>query len=201
MDNKCPLTGKPCHEAKVFSITEKDGDSYKSFKICPKCYEKYLNPGTKMKPKPIPPDVKIDPAYADQFVKDLMVFAEEVIKNNPNVISLNQEKLKQKNCSNCGISLFDLVSKSKLGCADCYDFFQDELQSTLYMAHSMPHSPEIMSHGGKVPRNFKKKEPKKPTDEMQLVKLQYKMTRAVESEDYEAAAKLRDLIKELKKKI
>jgi protein arginine kinase activator len=153
------------------------------------------------------PELFIDPADTDKFVKDLMQFADEVMKNQQNVISFNKDKkieeLKARKCPECDLSLHEIIKTGRMGCSRCYTEFGREFEGTLYMLHGMPNSPEILAHAGKIPTKTPKRKtqegpkPQEPTKEMSLVKLQYKMAKAIKLEDYELAAQLRDEINKL----
>ena len=90
-------------------------------------------------------------------------------------------------CSNCNISFSQFREQGRLGCAACYDEFRQDLMPLLENIH------EDSSHTGKRPR----RNPGQSTSESQLVHLRTEQRKAIEKEDYESAAKLRDEIARL----
>lgn len=93
-------------------------------------------------------------------------------------------------CSNCGLTYQDFKKIGRLGCGECYVAFQETLAPLLKRIHGSTH------HSGKVPAR-KEKVTKART---QLQELRDKLRKAIQNEEFEEAAKLRDKIKELEKK-
>lgn len=98
-----------------------------------------------------------------------------------------QEALK---CSNCGLTYPDFRKIGRLGCGDCYIAFKKYLGPLLKKIHGSS------MHFGKAPIKTIKLSKKK--NDMQDLRL--RLQKAVESEAFEDAARLRDQIKELEKK-
>ena len=91
-------------------------------------------------------------------------------------------------CGFCGLSLSDFRETGRLGCPHCYATFDDQLRNLLRRIHGSVH------HVGKVYL------PPDPSDEersKRLEGLHRKLRRAVEAEDFEKAADLRDQIRAL----
>ncbi|MGM0365398.1 MAG: UvrB/UvrC motif-containing protein [Actinomycetota bacterium] len=97
----------------------------------------------------------------------------------------------KKKCYNCGISLRTIKKKGKVGCPECYSEFADILLPLLETIHGST------EYKGKVPLNssFKFKVEKKIRD------LKWRLEEAVIVENFEEAAKLRDRIKRLQKRL
>jgi protein arginine kinase activator len=97
-------------------------------------------------------------------------------------------------CEHCGISWADFRQGGLLGCQHDYVLFDKELTPLLQRAHE-----NATHHLGKVPRRAVTAAggggalAKRQVD---VAKLRKELAKAVESEDYERAAKLRDQIKE-----
>jgi protein arginine kinase activator len=93
-------------------------------------------------------------------------------------------------CPACGFSQADFKKTGRLGCALCYDTFSEGLNSLLKAMH------KGTAHVGKMPARL--------IESMQLEtemkNLQKELEKAIEEEDYESAAELRDQIKNLEKK-
>lgn len=86
-----------------------------------------------------------------------------------------------KACPTCGISLEDVAKLGKLGCADCWHYFDAELRHLASQLHGSTH------HAGK----------KLKSKEARILSYKKKMAKAIEIENYEAAGELKKLIEEL----
>ena len=95
------------------------------------------------------------------------------------------EEVPAKACPSCGMSYEDFRKVGRLGCADCYPTFKRSLGSLLKRIHGSP------IHLGKTPARLVK--PAKSKTE--LAELKRKLERAIEREEFEEAAHLRDLIR------
>lgn len=89
-------------------------------------------------------------------------------------------------CTRCGISFEEIARSGKVGCADCYRQFHDKLAPTVEKLHGKA------DHIGKVPPQSKGAEAAKPSVEQ----LKEELARAVEAQEFERAAQLRDQIRE-----
>lgn len=99
-------------------------------------------------------------------------------------------------CSTCGSTLNDIKRSGKVGCADCYDTFFSELMPTIRNIHGNT------EHKGKRPNviEYTVNEDKKDqteSEEDKLSALRAELKKAIEDENFERAAQLRDEIKEL----
>jgi protein arginine kinase activator len=99
------------------------------------------------------------------------------------------EKLpvKPKVCSFCGMSFDEFAKSGRLGCGECYSAFRVELKDLLRKIHNS------CDHRGKVPQGTS--DTMKPVREER--RLREDLKRAIEQEDFERAADLRDKIKEI----
>lgn len=93
-------------------------------------------------------------------------------------------------CPNCGISYEDFRKIGRLGCSECYNSFRKYLVPLLKRIHGSN------KHYGKMPLVLAR--PVKARS--QLEELKEKLERAIQTEEFEEAARLRDEIKELEKK-
>ncbi len=93
-------------------------------------------------------------------------------------------------CPKCGNSFNDIVRDSQVGCAECYRIFFDKLAPSLERIHG-----RAVHSGKKI--DVIREEKSEPTMEEQIASLKAKLTEAVEKQEFELAAKLRDEIKEL----
>ncbi|HOO25589.1 MAG TPA: UvrB/UvrC motif-containing protein [Clostridiales bacterium] len=108
--------------------------------------------------------------------------------------SIGNEKRKsgqiaQTRCPKCGSSFEDIAKSGKIGCAECYNTFYEKLLPTLQRIHGR------IRHSGKVSEAACEENKK----QSELEKLRCRLNAAVEEQNYEEAAVLRDKIRELEK--
>ena len=92
-------------------------------------------------------------------------------------------------CGRCGLTYEDFRRTGRLGCPECYNTFKDAIAELLKKIHG------TVSYGGKVPA----KSEKDSTVMTDLKRLRAALRTAVEKEEFEEAARLRDEIKKLSK--
>ncbi|MBI2093316.1 MAG: UvrB/UvrC motif-containing protein [Candidatus Omnitrophica bacterium] len=97
------------------------------------------------------------------------------------------EEVSTKSCPTCGMTYEDFRKVGRLGCAACYQTFKRSLGSLLKRIHGSP------IHLGKSPTRLVK--PAKAKSE--LAELKRRLGRAIEKEEFEEAARLRDLIRKM----
>jgi len=104
------------------------------------------------------------------------------------------EDLPSLTCSKCGTTYEEFVQKGRFGCAACYRSFNEQLGKTLKGIQGS----EI--HTGKRPKGYEI-----PTSDRSIMniseidKLTMKLQESIEKEEFEEAARLRDIIKQRKK--
>ncbi len=112
---------------------------------------------------------------------------DQVVNNDH---SLKEEK-EAIRCKTCGLTFSQFKKSGKFGCSDCYHYFEPHLEPIFRRIHGNT------QHSGKVPlRSGKKIKQKKELNTLRT-QLQQKIT----SEEFEEAAKIRDQIKELERKL
>jgi protein arginine kinase activator len=90
-------------------------------------------------------------------------------------------------CPGCGFAFDDLKKTGRLGCSECYEFFREEIKNNLGGMH------KGTSHTGRVPEGMLKAfEHRRRMEQLQL-----DLDEAIQSEDYEKAAAMRDEINKL----
>lgn len=89
-------------------------------------------------------------------------------------------------CSFCGLTFQDFRDTGRLGCPHCYSGFEGQLRSLLRRIHGGT------QHVGKV---YLPPDPAATDVQKRLETLRRKLQRAVETEDFERAARLRDEIR------
>jgi protein arginine kinase activator len=90
-------------------------------------------------------------------------------------------------CPRCGFSQADFKKSGRLGCPDCYKTFAEGLAGLLKTMH------KGTRHVGKTPEALRQTREKAD----RLKTLQKRLNKAIETEDFEQAAQLRDQIKAL----
>lgn len=90
-------------------------------------------------------------------------------------------------CPNCGMTLDQFRKEGVLGCQHDYEVFEKSLQPLIEKAHNGK-----ISHCGKIPSTT----PADAKKRMELLNLRRQLEAAVQCEDYELAAELRDKIKQ-----
>jgi protein arginine kinase activator len=90
-------------------------------------------------------------------------------------------------CPGCGFAFDDLKKTGRLGCSECYDYFREEIKHNLGGMH------KGTTHTGRVPEGLLKAY----EERQELQKLQHMLDEAVNAEDYEKAAALRDEISKI----
>jgi len=86
-------------------------------------------------------------------------------------------------CPDCGLTFSSFRDKSLLGCPSCYKAFEGPLSTLTERAHEGGNH-----HIGKVPRRSGAGEQR----QLLLTRMRKRLEAAVEAEDYELAAQLRD---------
>jgi protein arginine kinase activator len=108
-------------------------------------------------------------------------------------------------CPSCGFSQTDFKKTGRFGCADCYHVFDEGLEGLLEAMH------KHTQHVGKVPATFPNlpeaeiapgpEEPMQSSPLDKLSELKDALSKSVEDEDYEEAARLRDEISQLESQL
>ena len=93
-------------------------------------------------------------------------------------------------CPNCGLTYADFKKIGRLGCGDCYIAFRKYLGQLLKRIHGSS------LHFGKTPHKVIRVKDKT----IALAEFKSKLQKAIDTEAFEEAARLRDQIKELEKK-
>lgn len=104
-----------------------------------------------------------------------------------------------KRCPSCGSSFEEISRSGRIGCAACYKTFHDELLPIVQRIHG------TAQHKGKVPGGsaLRVADSHKQLVAVETTAIDEKkrlLQKAIEAQDFEQAAVLRDEIKELEKK-
>lgn len=90
-------------------------------------------------------------------------------------------------CPNCGLTYQDFRRVGRLGCSECYEAFKDNLQMLLKRIHGST------QHSGRSPAKIAMPVQKKSEIDI----LRGNLRNAIETEEFEEAARLRDKIRAL----
>jgi protein arginine kinase activator len=103
---------------------------------------------------------------------------------------LSERSDKSQACPHCGFTLDQFRKEALLGCPYDYEVFEKSLLPLIEKAHNGK-----TTHCGKFPSRI----PHDTKKQMELLNLRQQLETAVQSEDYELAAKLRDKISAIEK--
>ncbi|MTI86326.1 MAG: hypothetical protein FH756_21170 [Firmicutes bacterium] len=105
--------------------------------------------------------------------------------------SFTKTATKDLSCEVCGLSEKEFARRGLLGCGECYESFKHTLDSLVKRIHG------TNEHNGKLPE--------RSSDRVKLVKeiesLRNQLRQAVEAEEFERAAQLRDSIRDVEKRL
>lgn len=90
-------------------------------------------------------------------------------------------------CKNCGTSYSDFKKSGLLGCSECYTNFSNILMPVVKRVQGN------IEHAGKLP----KKAGREIIEKKKLNQLKSELQKAIQAEEYEKAAQIRDVIREL----
>ncbi|CCX37469.1 uvrB/UvrC domain protein [Clostridium sp. CAG:1013] len=104
--------------------------------------------------------------------------------------------VKAARCPTCGASFDEITQSGKIGCADCYKTFREQLLPVIQRIHG------TSRHKGKVPGGSALRvtgghHQMMPVKESPLDEKKRLLKQAIEKQDFETAAVLRDEIKEM----
>lgn len=96
-----------------------------------------------------------------------------------------------RSCERCGMTMEEFGKVGKFGCSNCYRTFRGAISNVLRQVHGSTR------HVGRRPRCLASEMFDVNSELDELSRLKEELKRAVESEDYERAAQIRDRIKAL----
>ena len=105
--------------------------------------------------------------------------------------SKSEEPVPEIECSRCGTTYEQYRKRGMVGCAQCYSDFREPLQTMMSRVHG--HT----QHVGRVPGGADRQLSMK----LKLEKLRQELKQAIQQEEYETAAGLRDQIRALSAQI
>lgn len=127
--------------------------------------------------------------FFDNFSLSIPNFFSGFFGDSPFALSAT----KNERCEKCGSSFDDIIRTGMVGCAGCYEKFFDRLLPSIQRIHGKS------KHAGKAPlRKANKSEVKVKTTADAIAEKEAEMKKAIESQNFEQAAILRDEIKALR---
>ncbi|MEM1157281.1 MAG: UvrB/UvrC motif-containing protein [Verrucomicrobiota bacterium] len=108
------------------------------------------------------------------------VAVNELIEKISQIQEANRHDAEQV-CTKCGMSLEEMKKRGQFGCSECYDAFGGQTTSII------SENQKGFLHTGKVPRGLQAQ-----VLRYRRQQLEQELQQAVESEDFEKAARLRD---------
>ena len=117
--------------------------------------------------------------------------ADLLVKMVDDTTTTEEERVGHVQCPRCGLLYSGFKETGRLGCPDCYTAFQFQLRPLLRRVHG------DTRHRGKVPA----RDGEGASRSRQIQRLHDELQRAVEREDFERAAALRDEVKRLEHEV
>ncbi|MFC2062187.1 UvrB/UvrC motif-containing protein [Elusimicrobiota bacterium] len=130
---------------------------------------------------------EIAPASIDfgGFQKDLLSSLSDMLVGFSD-LDKNEKIVEELKCPGCGALFIDFQETGRLGCSLCYKTFADKLMPLLNRLQGS------IQHAGKSPVGIEQ--------HGEIERLKMEIQTAIEKEEYERAAVIRDKIEELEKK-
>ncbi len=94
-----------------------------------------------------------------------------------------------KRCQLCGSSFEDIAKSGKVGCAECYDTFYDELLPSVRRIHGRTSHTGKLAHSAGAGVKLRN----------EIARCRTELEQAIKAQEFEKAAELRDRIRELEK--
>jgi len=127
----------------------------------------------------------------DDNLKDFLQYIFEIVEN---VERRTQGKAAHVTCPDCGLGYPEFKKQGKLGCQSCYTAFRSSIAQALKNIHGNS------EYKGKIPQGQEAKFADMII-KRELAENRVLLKKAVEAEEFEQAAKYRDIINELQSKI
>lgn len=162
-----------CEKPATFHITELTGDEPQELHLCEEHAREYLSQGGSETESAS----SMAAALAHQMAEQMSL----------GETARDLEEVDQLSCPICGMTFYDFRSKGRLGCANDYQCFREQLEPLILNVHGE------MQHTGKRP----KRHGKTVSRRAELIQLRREMDEAVKLEEYERASVLRDRIREI----
>lgn len=175
---KCPIRNVECEKIKVYNVTNINKENIKTFNICEDCVAEVVLDSTKNSIE----------KKEDQEIEN------KEIENDIKLMAQSQEMvLFEQSCPFCKITLKELISKSRMGCAKCYEIFNYQISNAIDQIQKNT-SGKKLTHTGRTPVKWKEKQIKKIDYNQFLQDLKKEQELSIEEENYELASELKSKI-------
>ncbi len=108
-------------------------------------------------------------------------------------IELEEKETKEISCSTCGMTSSEFMKIKKVGCMNCYKVFGETLEKSIKKIQG------TTKHKGKRPKTVVAELEKTLESISKVERLEILLQQAIEKEEFEEAARLRDEIRALRK--
>jgi protein arginine kinase activator len=99
-------------------------------------------------------------------------------------------------CPECGLAFDEFTRQGRFGCGKCYDTFRPRLEHIMRKIHG------ASLHRGKIPEPAEARDgSSRPLPVKEEERLEAELAKAIECEDFERAAEIRDKLKSLRNTI
>lgn len=167
-------------EAKIYYTEIVDGEKREQH-LCEECASEYTK-------------FQIKSALGNKDMSLGGIFS-SILDNYYNSPVVKEETTKPvMQCEVCGMTYETFVQEGRFGCANCYTKFGKQLEKNFRQIQG------AASHIGKKPKGFISDTDRIINDLTEVDRLSIQLQDAVEKEEFEEAARIRDQIKELRKK-
>jgi protein arginine kinase activator len=157
-----------CHEREAtVHLTQITGNKKSVLNLCPECAEK----------RGFSNPLKSIPFPLGDFLSSMV---EKVYPGG-------SEAMEKLVCTGCGLRFSEFAKSGRLGCGKCYETFHTQIDDLLRKIHGSAR------HAGKLPSGS----PEKMEPLKEERRLQEALRRAVQAENFEEAAEIRDRLKEI----
>ena len=95
-----------------------------------------------------------------------------------------------KRCKSCNTSFEEILNSGKMGCPDCYTEFYEEIMPTVIKIQGNT------QHKGISPSSVSEVDEPSDNKSDEIAKLENDLKKAIENEEFEKAAEIRDILKE-----
>ncbi|MDA3839297.1 MAG: UvrB/UvrC motif-containing protein [Candidatus Delongbacteria bacterium] len=170
---KCDKCGAPNVVTKIV-IQGPEGKDSEELNLCPTCFQKFIKDHPEIK------NGQMGKSLNDFLLGTLNLVNSDLNKNSPDTKKVHEQMI--KTCAKCGTTVDRLNKSNRVGCADCYDVFAEEIDNILF--EEIGNNRKTLAFG-------------KQSDEEKIIIFQEKLDYAIKDEDYELAALLRDELKKM----
>ena len=110
-------------------------------------------------------------------------------------VPTTQEPLADITCSKCGLTFDQFTRQGRFGCGDCYAAFRPRLEAIMRKIHG------ASLHRGRSPEFARFDNAAEVLPVAEEERLETELKKAIDSEDFERAAEIRDKLKEVRESL